>query len=62
MPFGDDLAELPDADDLAARLAVSPSPFAWLPARLWTCPRCATCILSREAGPRCPRCSFREGT
>jgi len=37
-------------------------PWAWLPARLWRCPRCSTTILTREAGPRCPRCGFVEGT
>lgn len=36
--------------------------FAWLPPRLWECPRCTTVILTRDAGPRCPRCGLREGT
>ena len=28
--------------------------WAWVPARAWTCPRCAAVTLSDEAGPRCP--------
>jgi len=31
-------------------------------ARLWRCPRCCATILTREAGARCPRCTFREET
>jgi hypothetical protein len=37
-------------------------PWSWLPPMLWCCPRCATTILPREAGVRCPRCGFEEGT
>jgi hypothetical protein len=39
-----------------------PTPSAWLPPRLWTCPRDSTTLLTREAAPRRPRCGFREGT
>jgi hypothetical protein len=38
------------------------SPWNWLPPVPWTCPRCLLTMLTREAGPRCPRCSFAEGT
>jgi rubrerythrin len=38
------------------------SSWSWLPPALWRCPRCSTSILTREAGPMCPRCHFREGT
>jgi hypothetical protein len=34
----------------------------WLPPMLWRCLRCSTTILTREVGPRCPRCGFVEGT
>ena len=36
--------------------------YDWLPPSLWTCVRCAATILTREAGPRCPRCGFVEGS
>jgi rubrerythrin len=39
-----------------------PSHYDWLPPRLWSCPQCSATILTREAGPRCPICGFREGT
>jgi hypothetical protein len=35
---------------------------SWLPPQLWRCPRCCAAILTRKAGPRCPRCTFREET
>ncbi len=38
------------------------SAFDWLPPVPWRCPRCCAIILTREAGPRCPRCGLREGT
>jgi hypothetical protein len=37
----------------------NPSPFTWLPPRLWRCPDCST-LLSRAAAPRCPRGCFRD--
>ena len=39
---------------------MKPSPFAWLPARPWTCPRCLSVLLARESAPRCPRCGAHE--
>jgi hypothetical protein len=41
---------------------VAPTPFAWLPARLWSCPGCASTVLTWEAAPRCRLCGFREET
>ena len=35
---------------------------AWPPPMLWRCPNCSNTILTREAGPRCSRCGFKEGT
>jgi rubrerythrin len=37
------------------------TPFSWLPPTSWACPGCGVTILTREAGPRCPRCGFFEG-
>jgi rubrerythrin len=34
--------------------------FDWLPARTWTCPRCAAELETREPDPRCPLCGARE--
>lgn len=34
----------------------------WTPPLEWTCPRCQTVHVTREASPRCERCGFREGT
>lgn len=57
--LGQRVARLP-ADRVSrppqARALESMSPWSWLPPALWTCPRCATTILTREAAPRCPRC------
>lgn len=36
------------------------TPWTWLPPQPWTCPRCTHQILTREAGPICPRCHYRE--
>jgi|GEM_PF-1375568 rubrerythrin len=33
-----------------------------VPRKPWTCPKCGATILTREAGPRCPQCGFKEGT
>ena len=37
----------------------SRSPWSWLAARLWTCPRCAATWLVREE--RCLRCGATDG-
>jgi rubrerythrin len=34
--------------------------FDWLPPRPWTCPGCGAVLVTREAGPRCPTCGYRE--
>lgn len=41
-------------------IAVTDTATPWQPPLLWRCPRCSTTILSREAGPRCPRCGAWE--
>jgi rubrerythrin len=38
-------------------MTAAPSPWSWLPPRLWTCPRCAATWLLREE--KCPRCGRR---
>jgi len=55
-------SKLLDADGAPAGGAgvMRPTPFAWLPPSLWTCPRCLTTILTRSPGPRCPRCGAYE--
>jgi rubrerythrin len=37
------------------------SPWSWEPPSLWRCPRGCCTILTRDAGPRCPRCRY-EGS
>jgi rubrerythrin len=34
----------------------------WVLIGEWRCPRCETTVETREAGPRCPRCGFAEGS
>jgi hypothetical protein len=36
--------------------------WSWVDGWPWTCPRCLLTVWTKEAGPRCPRCSFREGS
>lgn len=62
MPFDDDVRELEDGDLPTLAIGPRPSPFAWLPPTLWTCPRCTASAVTREASPRCGRCGFKEGT
>lgn len=59
MPFTDDCLEPEDGEP---PVVTRPSAWSWAPARLWTCPGCASTVLTRDAAPRCGRCGFREGT
>lgn len=36
--------------------ALSMTPWSWLLASPWRCPRCSHTIVTREAGPRCSSC------
>lgn len=40
--------------------AAASSAWDWLPAQLWTCPKCCAVYLVRELGPRCRRCGYVE--
>jgi rubrerythrin len=62
MPFYDDVREPEDLEPELLALAPRPTPWSWLPPIRWRCLRCDTVILTREAGPRCPVCGYREGT
>ncbi len=52
-------AERPAVRDLKAEKE-DPSRPDDLPPTPWTCPQCGLTIETREAGPRCARCGYRE--